>query len=97
MQFAFQITEDDTAHVLTQAGRQIELTAGGHWALDGSAELFLAYQAYVAGQVDRISRAALDAGIDLDGQTERAYVEIAEVLREAGLLASSILAEMGKP
>ncbi len=73
MGMAFGITEDDLTAVLTAHG--VELDSGRQSA---------AWQV-ILGQDARIEKAAL-RGDDIDSQTEGAYAEIADILREACFL-----------
>ncbi len=84
MACAFEVTPGDIENVLRN-NKEILRTTNG-MPLDAFAELLMDEIDH-----DRIERAALDSGDDLDVQTEGAYSEIKEILIEDGVLAKVTL------
>ena len=74
MSAAFEITSDDVRNVME---------ANGHPVNESIAEKL--FKDVITPEDGRIEKAAL-YGNEMEGQTEYAYQEIAQILREAGAL-----------
>lgn len=76
---AFQVTEDDIENVLQDYALRVSDTQG---------KSFETMAAELLGEIDceRVEKAALKAGTELDEQTSAAYQEIKTILTEIGVL-----------
>ena len=79
---AFEITEDDIEHVLQVNASQVANTDGKTFA-QIAADL---HNDWAGGELDRISAAALDGGVDMDDQIDAANAEIRTIMVEQGVL-----------
>ena len=79
---AFEVTSEDVLNVLEANAVNVANTEGKPF--DVMAEEIFA--GFTGSETDRIARAALDSGVDLDAQTSGAYDEIRGILIEEGIL-----------
>lgn len=84
MSFGYEVTDEDVLTVLTNNLHKLQANPYNQ-SLRTMAEA--AFEEMVGmGIVDTISTAAMDAGTELEVQTEAAYAEIRKFLVEEGLL-----------
>lgn len=82
---AFQITEDDIATVLKQAGLVVSIADSGEWLVNESRTKMRELMQIIEKQCFRIENAAL-CGDDMETQTNYAHQEIADILKELGAI-----------
>ncbi len=82
LDMAFGINEEDITTVLRQNAAQVANTNGVPFDVLGE-QLF---NDWTDLESYRVAKAALEGGLDLDEQTEAAYMEIRAILVEKGVL-----------
>lgn len=82
LSMAFGITEEDIATVLRQNAAQVANSNGVPFDIMGE-QIF---NDWTDLEFDRVAKAALDGGVEMDDQVEAAYAEIRDILIEQGIL-----------
>ena len=82
LSMAFGITEEDITTVLRQNAVQVANSNGVPFDIMGE-QIF---NDWTDLEFDRVAKAALDGGVEMDDQVEAAYAEIRDILVEQGIL-----------
>lgn len=82
LSMAFGITEEDITTVLRQNAAQVAKSNGVPFDIMGE-QIF---NDWTDLEFDRVAKAALDGGVEMDDQVEAAYAEIRDILVEQGIL-----------
>jgi len=82
LQTAFEVTVDDVAAVLRINAAHVANARGV--SFQGLAEAI--YDEWSGERLDSISASALEAGCELEGQTDAAHAEIRKILVQDGIL-----------
>lgn len=82
LSMAFGITEEDITTVLRQNAVQVANSNGDPFDIMGE-QIF---NDWTDLEFDRVAKAALDGGVEMDDQVEAAYAEIRDILVEQGIL-----------
>lgn len=82
LSMAFGITEEDITTVLRQNAVQVANSNGVPFDIMGE-QIF---NDWTDLEFDRVAKAALDGGVEMDDQVEAAYAEIRDILVEQGVL-----------
>lgn len=89
MNHAFGISEDDVEFVLRENWEKLDAR--------GMSFSALAEQVFNGLDTDRVEKAALDSGTDMDEQTAGAHAEIAKILIEDGYLKPPVNEQAADP